>query len=104
MLADEQVSNTIFSALDLHIAILDGDGVIVDVNDAWTRFAAENGGTSTSLGIGTSYFDVCRRAVSSCPDAAKVLDGMLSVAARDVPRFSYAYRCDSPTELRWYLM
>jgi PAS domain S-box-containing protein len=104
MLADEQVSNTIFSGLDLHIAILDGDGVIVDVNDAWTRFAAENGGTMGSLGIGTNYFDICRRAISSSADAAKVLDGMLSVAEGAVRRFSYAYRCDSPTELRWYLM
>ena len=104
MLANEQISNTVFSALDLHIAILDGDGIIVDVNDEWTRFATENGGTSTSLGVGVNYFDICRRAASSCADAAKVLDGMLAVAAGAVPRFWYAYRCDSPTELRWYLM
>src|SRR5687767_9183716 len=65
MLANEQVSNTVFSALDLHVAILDRDGVIVDVNDVWIRFAAENGGQSAPLGVGANYFDVCRHAASS---------------------------------------
>jgi PAS domain S-box-containing protein len=104
MLPNERVSNTIFSALDLHVAILDRDGVIVDVNDVWMRFAAENGGQDAPLGVGANYFDVCRHAASSCADAAKVLDGMLSVAGGAVPRFVYTYRCDSPTEVRWYVM
>ena len=102
MLPNDPVSNAIFSSLHLTIAILDGDGVIVDVNDAWTRFARENGGSPLSVGV--NYFDVCRRAAPSCADARKALDGMLSVCRGSIPRFQFPYRCDSPAAPRWFVM
>ena len=103
MLADEPLSNAIFSSVDLHVAILDSDGTIRDVNDAWNCFAANNGGT-TALGVGANYLDVCQRAVPSCADAGKVLDGLLSVLRGAAANFQYTYRCDSPTEPRSYMM
>jgi PAS domain S-box-containing protein len=99
----QELHNAILSALGLHVAIVDGDGVIVDVNEGWTRFAAENGG-STDTGVGENYFDVCRRAAPSCPDARVALDGMLSVSRGETSWFHYGYRCDSPTEPRWFAM
>lgn len=98
-----QLDNATLAALGVRIAILDRDGLIIDVNEPWTRFAAENGGAGV-VGIGTNYLDVCRRAVPSCPDAQAVLDGMLAVQRGEIPRFQHSYRCDSPIEPRWFTM
>ena len=87
----------------MSIAILDQDGVVIDVNEHWNQFAAENGGSGL-VGIGTNYLDVCRRSASSSPDAQTVLDGMLAVSRGENPRFQHSYRCDSPTKSRWFTM
>ena len=41
------------------IALLDADGVIVSVNEAWKSFARENGYAAGDLGIGTNYVSIC---------------------------------------------
>ena len=40
-------------------ALLDTNGVIVAVNDAWRAFSAANGGDSARTGVGVSYLNVC---------------------------------------------
>jgi len=87
----------------MSVAVLDQDGVVIDVNERWTQFAAENGGAGLAE-IGANYLDVCRRAAPSSPDAQIVLDGMLAVSRGEIPRFQHSYRCDSPTEPRWFTM
>jgi len=99
----QELHNAILSSLDLNIAILDGSGVIVDVNEGWRRFAEGNGGSKVAL-IGQNYFDVCRRAAPTSPDARKVLEGMLAVCRGATSRFQYGYRCDAPGEPRWYVL
>ena len=84
----------------MNVAILDRDGVVIDVNERWIQFSAENGGTAS--GVGTNYFDVCRRAAGSCDDAQAVLHGMLAVSRGEIERFQHSYRCDSPTMARWF--
>jgi hypothetical protein len=44
-----------------HAVVLDERGVVVAVNEAWRRFAQQNGGSSDDLG--TDYLEVC------CPAA-----------------------------------
>lgn len=98
-----QLHNGIFAALGMSTAILDKDGVVIDVNERWNQFAAENGGSGL-VGIGSNYLDVCRRSASSSPDAQTVLDGLLAVSRGEIPRFQHSYRCDSPTAPRWFTM
>ena len=98
-----QLHNGLLAALGMNVAILDQDGVVVDVNERWTRFAAENGRADLAV-IGANYLDVCRRAAPSCPDAQTVLDGILAVARGETRRFQHTYRCDSPAERRWFAM
>ena len=52
------------NALGIHIAVLDESGAIVFVNEAWSRFARNNGATTAAtFFVGTNYFAVCRDAV-----------------------------------------
>jgi PAS domain S-box-containing protein len=59
-----EFNRTILASLYDHFAILDRHGTILAVNDAWERFALENGGLEALArsGVGINYLDVCRRA------------------------------------------
>src|SRR5262249_8705223 len=52
----------VLGSLVAHIAVIDRDGNIIAVNEAWKRFARENGGAAFADSMGINYLDVCRRA------------------------------------------
>src|SRR5439155_14906355 len=79
-------------------------GVIVEVNESWRRFAQENGGSPEATGVGTNYFEICRRSAGSCPEAMHVIEGIRSVIAGERAQFVHEYRCDSYDQQRWYTM
>ncbi|MBK1681016.1 hypothetical protein CKO20_11615 [Rhodocyclus tenuis] len=107
-LADSEAFNaTILNSLSEHIAVLDENGVIVAVNEAWKRFALENGGSeAVAASIGLNYCQVCNKA-SGQPkgdEAIAARVGILGVIAGHLPEFSLEYPCDSPTQQRWFSM
>lgn len=90
-------------ALSASIAVIDADGVICQVNRTWTKFAQENGGsTSVQAGIGLNYLDVCGRARSE-DSAAGMADAIRAVLAGTLEEFSMKYPCHSATESRWFV-
>jgi PAS domain S-box-containing protein len=96
-----EFNSTILASLVDHVAILDRDGAILAINDAWVRFALENGGAEplARSGVGTNYLDVCRRA-----EALEVLERIESVLDGRSNHYRSEYPCPSPTESRWFLM
>ncbi len=95
----------LLNGLPAHVALLDADGVIVAVNEAWRRFANENGLLDADHGVDRSYPDVCNLAPG--PDAAQartVATGLRAVLAGERAAFSIEYACDSPTEQRRFLL
>lgn len=95
----------ILDSLVEQIAVLDRDGIIRLVNEAWTRFASENGGDPAKSGVGQSYLAVCRETE---PDDDRIGDsiaaGVADVLAGRRATFSTEYACDSPDERRWFVM
>ena len=98
-----ELHNQILSAIEVNVAILDTDGVIVDVSDSWTEFAKANGASLDSIGVGVNYLDVCRRSAAGS-DARTALAGILSVISGRRPKFRHIYRCDAPGEQRVFNM
>jgi len=99
------LSQSILDSMVSHVALLDAQGTIIEVNDAWVEFASENGAASKlKAGVGVKYLDVCRRAADDDPDAQRALSGILSVldGSRDV--FGMEYDCHAPSQRRWYAM
>ena len=92
----------VLSSLDGNAAILDSEGKVVAVNEAWTRFGSENGASLCSIGVGINYLEVCRRSAASSENAKVVLNGLLSVLAGTTPIFRHDYKCDGPGVLRWF--
>lgn len=103
--ADATVQMAILNALPAHIALLDSQGTILSVNEAWRRFAAENGQQEAGYGIGLNYLEICdaARGVDS-DEASQVRAGIRSVLEGSTKNFSIEYPCHSPAEQRWFLM
>ena len=95
----------ILSALPAHIALLDGKGVIISVNEAWRQFSRANGLRAPADGIGQNYLEICDQASGhDSTEARQVADGIRSVITGAEQSFSIEYPCHSPTEQRWFLM
>jgi len=96
---------SVLSALSAHIAVLDRDGTITAVNQAWLRFAAANGDPDGArTGVGINYLDTCRRVRGTCPEAAQVLRGIEAVMEGSVREFTLEYPCHGPDEQRWFVL
>ena len=52
----------ILNSLPAHIAMLDAQGVIVSVNEAWRVFAAQNGLHTPGYAVGINYISLCDHA------------------------------------------
>jgi diguanylate cyclase (GGDEF)-like protein len=97
--------NSILDSLDTHIAVINREGFICYVNDAWQRFAVDNGMTQEGLNWEEyNYLAVCKQAaISNNKDAIHVLDGLEKVINCKQELFEHEYPCHSPAEHRWYV-
>jgi PAS domain-containing protein len=96
----------ILNSLTVHLAVLNEHGTIIAVNDAWRRFARENGDPGLrSTGVGANYFAVCERADGPwSAEAPDVVAGMRAVLEGRLPAFELEYPCHAPTQERWYVL
>ena len=95
----------ILNALPAHIALLDTQGLIISVNEAWRRFAGANAIQGPGHGIGLNYLEICDSARGDgSSEAHQVAEGIRSVLGGGVKSFSIEYPCHSPTEQRWFLL
>ncbi len=97
----------LLSALPWQAAILDRDGGIVAVNEAWRRFAAQDGVPSfPESGLGLNYFDVSRPAFGLHEETAQqAYQGIREVLAgqRALFMLEYPYPSHSaPASQRWF--
>jgi DNA-binding CsgD family transcriptional regulator len=101
----DPLARTVIDSLSAHIAILDADGVIIDVNRAWKAFAIANGAYEDADFLGINYLTVCD-AVSGpgASDARAVSGGIRKVAGGEQDSFLYDYPCHSPDGKHWYYM
>jgi len=90
-------------ALSAHIALLDSDGVIVAVNQAWSRFGALNGAAGLNTGVGANYIAVCDAACGCCAEEARRTgEGLRRLLAGELSEFRQQYWCETPNDVRWY--
>jgi len=100
-LAETQIG--ILNALPAHIALLDFNGVILAVNEAWRRFASANVLQSTDFFVGQNYLGVCESSQGECAEEAQeVAAGIRKVLSGELKDLALEYPCHSPTEKRWF--
>lgn len=93
-------------ALSARIAVLDGRGRILAVNEAWRRFAEESPAAGSALAVGGDYLAVCERGEHGLvADAGRAASaGIRSVAEGGAERFVMDYAGASPHDGRWLQM
>jgi PAS domain-containing protein len=107
VIIDEQrLAYQALNALSANIAVLDAAGTIVAVNDAWSRFAAANGGPAGfEAYVGANYLDACREAIRAGDDSAReALTGLQEVRFGDRDEFTMECPCHAAGEQRWFRM
>ena len=93
----------LLDALPGHLALLDAEGVIVAVNEAWHRFSAANGGGHSDYYVGQNYALLCDAVVGvEAEEAAGAARCIRAVLGRAGAQESLEYACHSPTEQRWF--
>ena len=90
-------------ALDAHVAVLDRQGCIVAVNQAWIRFGRENAAAVADAFVGVNYASVCEEAARAGDESARaMLRSLRSLLAGSEDRFAIDYACHSPGHRRWF--
>ena len=100
----EIFNREVLNALTAHVAVLDREGRIVVVNEAWRRFAATQMPGLQAEWIGVNYLDMCERAAHEDHDetAREVLGGLREVLQGTREYFGIEYPCHSPQQRRWF--
>ncbi len=89
--------------LSAHIAVLDQNGVILEVNEAWKRFALENGLQSDNFGIGMNYLAICEQATGPESEVAHALARGIRRVMAGKAAYTLEYPCHSPWAKRWFV-
>lgn len=101
----DPLASAVLNSLSAHIAILDAEGVILETNEAWRRFANVNNPGDETDSVGDNYLAICEQVTGEdSDDAHKVAAGIRRVIAGTVREFVYDYPCHAPDGQHWYYM
>ena len=84
----------IINTLPANIALLDKHGIIIEVNQAWKNFTAQNGYTGSSYCTGDDYPSM----------AGPLAESIRCVINLTCPEFVHEYCCDTGGKKRWFRM
>ena len=101
---NEALKGSILSSLENQIAVLDKRGIVIEVNESWTRSAQANGMTDETAGVGADYLAALRRTAAVRPEAVEVLNCVLPVMAGTSRRCRYDYKCHWAEPPKWFAM
>jgi nitrogen-specific signal transduction histidine kinase/GAF domain-containing protein len=93
---------TVLAALSAPVALVDSEGAVLWLNDAWRRLAARSGAPlSSGVEEGTNYLELCRRVAALTKNGLEPLpDGLKAVLEARRTEFSCEYDCSTPAEER----
>jgi two-component system, cell cycle sensor histidine kinase and response regulator CckA len=95
----------ILNALPAPVALLDLQGVIKSVNEAWREFPGADVTQRAGYEVGLNYLTICEHAHGDgASEAHKVAAGIRTVLAGAAAKFSIEYRSVSPSPQGWFLL
>lgn len=107
LLDNAAFTSGILDSLSSHIAVLNADGIIVAVNQAWHKFAKDNGKPEhKTCKVGDNYLKFCQRSFnySQLKQAVTVQYGITTVLEGLRESFELEFPCHTATEQRWFAM
>lgn len=107
---NELLKQAVLNSVAAEIAVLDNEGVILEVNEAWRRNKAAGVGVAGQNGpkmdVGSNFLAACEglKADAGVVDARSAQDGILNVLAGRQPRFYMEFASHLPQQQRWFSM
>ncbi|MBD3266366.1 PAS domain S-box protein, partial [bacterium] len=100
----EQYTRNILDSLPSHIAIVNQEGIIESVNQAWRNFADENPPIHDNVCEGANYFAACEHASDEDREQALAFSQAIQqVLTGQIDSFQMEYPCHSPDRQRWFI-
>lgn len=102
---ERQFSQAVIDALSSHLCVLDENGVVIAVNQAWKDFADANPPVVNNYGIGVNYLATCDQTTGAEAEEAKLFsEGLRSIMHGEREFFSLdEYPCHEPEGVeRWF--
>lgn len=100
----ERFAHATIDSLSAHLCVLDETGTVLAVNRAWRDFARANSPTPDNTHLGESYLKTCDAVTGvEAGDAQEFAAGIRAVLSGRRDDFRMEYRCDSPSERRWFI-
>ena len=97
--------SVVVDSISAQVAILDGNGIIVETNRAWRVFGQANGMPPEYESIGANYLLACTDSGDhSQEEATRVAEGIRRVLNGELDEFMTEYPCHSPDRRRWYVV
>ncbi len=102
----DRLTSVMLASLPGLVAVLDREGTILAINDAWLEFGRANGVLSDALiGVGANYLQACRDGLGAGePEAAYALALVEPACRGESTGRRIDFRCDSPRGERWFAM
>ncbi|MDJ0947678.1 MAG: ATP-binding protein [Alphaproteobacteria bacterium] len=97
-----ELQKAVIDSIPATVALIDGRGTIVAVNESWKAFARANGYEGEGFGIGSNYIGVCRGANDPSDEAASVASGIQKVLSGYARVFELEYPCHDRERQRWF--
>jgi PAS domain S-box-containing protein len=102
--ATEALQSAILSSLDNDIAVLDKDGCIVAVNQAWTKSGLQNPGSPEGLGPSANYLAAQQTLAATSREVQEIIAGIKAVQDRSLPLFLRECAGHSTSGQNWCLL
>lgn len=100
----ESFAARVIDALGDALAILDEQGAILKVNDAWRRLADEQVSGRHDCREGDDYLAACDATAGEDPDAKAAADALRAVMSGRLDRYQQDYACHGPPRRRWFAL
>lgn len=95
--------SVILNTLPASVALLNEQGLVVEVNEAWKKFADENGFTDTNYGVNNSYLTISTQSFGNKEAHGKTISqGISAVLQGNAPLFEFEYPWHLPGLPRWF--
>jgi PAS domain S-box-containing protein len=100
----ERFARATIDALSAHLCVLDENGTILAVNQAWRAFAQANPPVPNNYAEGSNYLAICDQATGMCAEEAQPFAaGLRAVLRGEQNYFALEYPCHCATEQRWFM-
>ncbi|HSG22397.1 MAG TPA: PAS domain S-box protein [Azonexus sp.] len=108
--SSDELNRAVLDSVRSQVAVLNREGTIIAVNEAWRSFARENSNTpeqEARTGVGTNFLEICQHqgmgtGDNEAPNGKTIHRAVVELLQGKTARFSCDCPCDTSTRQLWF--